>query len=89
APASIVGQAFVNLGAVTGILPVTGVPLPLVSSGGSSLIVTMSMIGILMNIASRERRVCSNEAYEGDSKRRRDGRPHLSRARAVKSAGIR
>jgi cell division protein FtsW len=50
-------QTLVNLGAVTGLLPVTGVPLPLVSFGGSSLVVTLSAIGILANIgisASRE-----------------------------------
>jgi cell division protein FtsW len=45
------GQAFVNMGAVTGLLPVTGVPLPFVSFGGSSLIVTMASVGILLNIA--------------------------------------
>ncbi|MEA2580409.1 MAG: cell division protein FtsW [Actinomycetota bacterium] len=44
-------QAVVNLGAVTGLLPITGVPLPLVSFGGSALIVTMAAIGVLANIA--------------------------------------
>jgi cell division protein FtsW len=44
-------QALVNLGAAVGVLPITGVPLPLVSSGGSSLIVTMAACGILLNIA--------------------------------------
>lgn len=49
----IVVQALVNMGGVTGLLPITGVPLPLVSSGGSSLCVCMGCIGILLNIASR------------------------------------
>ncbi len=44
-------QAIVNLGAVTGLLPITGVPLPLVSFGGSALIVTLAAVGILSNIA--------------------------------------
>lgn len=44
-------QAFVNLGAAVGLLPITGMPLPFVSSGGSSLIVTMLAFGILCNIA--------------------------------------
>jgi cell division protein FtsW len=44
-------QAIVNLGAVTGLLPITGVPLPLLSYGGSSLVVTLAAIGILVNIA--------------------------------------
>ena len=44
-------QVVVNLGAVTGLLPITGVPLPLVSYGGSSLIVTLAGIGVLLSIA--------------------------------------
>ena len=50
----IVGQAIVNMGAVTGLLPITGVPLPLVSFGGSALVVSMVGIGILANIARQE-----------------------------------
>lgn len=50
---SFVGvQAMINLGAATGLLPVTGVPLPLVSYGGSSLVMTMFMIGILINVSA-------------------------------------
>ena len=48
-------QAFVNLGAVLGLLPITGVPLPFVSSGGSSLVVTMAAFGILLNVARQTR----------------------------------
>ena len=44
-------QAFVNVGAVLGLLPVTGVPLPFVSFGGSSLLTTMLAAGILVNVA--------------------------------------
>ena len=43
-------QTLVNLGGVTGLLPITGVPLPLVSFGGSSLVVTLAGIGILVSI---------------------------------------
>jgi len=50
----IVGQAVINMGAVTGLLPITGVPLPLVSFGGSSLVFTLTAIGILINIARQE-----------------------------------
>ncbi len=46
-------QILINLGAVTGLLPITGVPLPLISAGGSSLIATLAAIGILVNIARR------------------------------------
>ncbi|MFN0090578.1 MAG: putative lipid II flippase FtsW, partial [Acidimicrobiales bacterium] len=48
-------QAFVNIGAVVGILPITGVPLPFVSFGGSSLCVGMGAVGILLNIARQAR----------------------------------
>lgn len=44
-------QALANLGAVTGMLPITGVPLPFVSFGGSSLVVSMIAVGILLSIA--------------------------------------
>ena len=44
-------QAIVNLGAVTGLLPITGVPLPFVSFGGSALIVTLAAVGVLASIA--------------------------------------
>jgi cell division protein FtsW len=44
-------QAVVNIGAATGALPVTGVPLPFVSSGGSALLVSMAAVGVLLNIA--------------------------------------
>lgn len=50
----IVIQALVNIGAVIGVLPITGVPLPLVSAGVSSLLVTMAAIGMLMAFAKRE-----------------------------------
>lgn len=48
-------QALVNMGAVVAALPITGVPLPLVSFGGSSLIVSLLAMGILVNIAGQGR----------------------------------
>jgi len=51
----VCGQAFVNIGAVIGLLPITGVPLPFVSFGGSSLLVTMVAVGILLNVARQVR----------------------------------
>ena len=47
----ISAQAFVNMGVVVGLYPVTGIPLPFVSNGGTSLIVSLAMMGILINIA--------------------------------------
>ena len=50
----IVIQAVINIGAVINLLPVIGVPLPLVSSGGSSLVTTMFALGILLSFARSE-----------------------------------
>jgi len=47
----IIGQAFVNIAVVLGILPVLGVPLPLISSGGSALVTTLFAIGIVLSFA--------------------------------------
>ena len=51
--AAVVGQALINVGTVTGLLPITGVTLPLVSVGGSSLVLTLLSLGILVSIARR------------------------------------
>jgi cell division protein FtsW len=51
----VAGQAFLNIGVVIGALPVTGVPLPFLSFGGSSLVFTMVGTGILLNIAAQAR----------------------------------
>ena len=48
-------QAFVNIGAVLGVLPITGVPLPFVSYGGSSMVLTLTAFGILLNVARQSR----------------------------------
>ncbi|PDP88792.1 putative lipid II flippase FtsW [Glycomyces fuscus] len=50
----IMGQGMINMGAVIGLLPVTGVPLPLVSYGGSSLVTTMAALGVLLALAKSE-----------------------------------
>jgi cell division protein FtsW len=58
-------QAVVNLGQVFGLLPVTGVPLPLVSAGGTSLVVFLAGIGILVNISRRGKRAHARRAGTG------------------------
>ncbi|MEL0626994.1 putative lipid II flippase FtsW [Salinibacterium amurskyense] len=47
----VVGQAFVNIAVVLGVLPVLGVPLPLISTGGSALIATLLAIGVVLSFA--------------------------------------
>ncbi|TMM08361.1 MAG: FtsW/RodA/SpoVE family cell cycle protein, partial [Actinobacteria bacterium] len=49
--ALVCGQAAINLAAVLGLAPLTGIPLPFVSYGGSSLVITLLGVGILLNIA--------------------------------------
>ncbi len=89
----VVGQAVVNIGAVLGMMPVTGVPLPFISSGGSSLIVVLASAGLLVNIARRSDAVRAGErapTQSGD-RRRGDGGSRDAgsggRRRAVASGG--
>ena len=77
--AAIGFQAFANIGVVTGLLPVTGVPLPFVSAGGSSLLVLAGAAGLLLAI-SRERL----PARAGGAARPLSTRPAASRAVAVR-----
>jgi cell division protein FtsW len=51
--ALVCGQAVINLAAVLGLAPLTGIPLPFISYGGSSLVVALLAVGILLNIAGR------------------------------------
>ncbi len=51
----VASEALINVGAVIGVLPVTGIPLPFISFGGSSLVITMAAAGILINIARQEK----------------------------------
>jgi cell division protein FtsW len=82
--ALVCGQAAVNLAAVLGLAPLTGIPLPFVSYGGSSLICLLAAVGILHNIAGNER-VVSQRSRVPD-RRRRDGGTRQARARGRGSA---
>ncbi|MBC3185222.1 cell division protein FtsW [Corynebacterium sp. zg-331] len=52
--AGIVSQAFINIGYVVGLLPVTGIQLPMISAGGTSAIITLTSMGLLANVARHE-----------------------------------
>jgi cell division protein FtsW len=75
-------QALLNLGSVLGLLPILGIPLPLVSLGGSSMVAVLASIGILLNISTNRR------SFIGASPQRRsraggggrNGRPSGARA---------
>ncbi|NDD27480.1 MAG: putative lipid II flippase FtsW [Proteobacteria bacterium] len=60
---TIAFQAFLNIGVVSAALPLTGIPLPFISYGGTSLLITMGAVGLLVNVSSRrkERREESEE----------------------------
>jgi cell division protein FtsW len=77
--ALVCGQAAVNLAAVLGLAPLTGIPLPFVSYGGSSLVCLLAAVGILHNIAGNERVV--GQRSRVPDRRRRDGGARQARAR--------
>lgn len=85
--AMIVVQALMNMAAVTGLMPITGIPLPLVSAGGSSLTLTLACVGLILAVSryggqARVRLVRPGKTRgsksAGSVERRRDGRAHLS-----------
>ena len=47
----IMSQVFINMAAISGLLPLTGIPLPFVSLGGTSLIMTLASIGVILNVS--------------------------------------
>ena len=77
----ISGQALVNLGMVSGIVPVVGVPLPFISYGGSSLTVTMAAIGILLSISRNG--VSKEERQELDRRELEAERRQIEKRRAA------
>jgi cell division protein FtsW len=82
----VCGQAAINIAAVMGIAPLTGIPLPFLSYGGSSLVVLLAGVGILLNIAHRGGAATASVS----DRSRRDGRPRAAGTgdrRRVEGAG--
>jgi len=73
-------QAFINMGVVVGLVPVTGIPLPFVSAGGSSLIISFAAVGILLSV-SRETVEKGTWNDAPADRGRRHGRAHLPSSR--------
>ena len=69
--AMICGQAAINLAAVLGLAPLTGITLPFVSYGGSSLVVSLMAVGILLNIAVNHGRAATPEMSDRSRRNRR------------------
>jgi cell division protein FtsW len=82
--ALICGQAAVNVSAVMGLAPLTGIPLPLVSYGGSSLVVLLAAVGILLNIAVNH--AAAESSTSVPDRRRRNRRPRAAGARSGRGA---
>jgi cell division protein FtsW len=74
----VCGQAVINLAAVLGLAPLTGIPLPFISYGGSSLVVALLSVGILLNIAGRNGAQAKRSVPD---RSRRDGRTRAAVAR--------
>jgi cell division protein FtsW len=72
--ALVCGQAVINLAAVLGLAPLTGIPLPFISYGGSSLVVALLGVGILLNIAGRHGAAEAKRAVPDRSRRDRGAR---------------
>jgi cell division protein FtsW len=88
--ALVCGQAAINLAAVLGIAPLTGIPLPFVSYGGSSLVVQLASVGILLNIAANghvARRAALPDRGRGDGRTRPARAGGRRRAAAAGGAG--
>ncbi|MDO5075931.1 FtsW/RodA/SpoVE family cell cycle protein [Corynebacterium sp.] len=65
--AGVVAQAFINIGYVIGVVPVTGIQLPMISAGGTSAIITLFAMGLLANCARHEPEAISNMQNYGRS----------------------
>ncbi len=81
-------QTIVNLGAVTGLLPITGVPLPLLSFGGTALVVTLAGVGVLASVARASAQASSRASRTQSSESPRSRRASTAR-RAVPLARTR
>ncbi|MEX1343258.1 MAG: putative lipid II flippase FtsW [Candidatus Limnocylindrales bacterium] len=74
----LVFQAFINIAVVVNLIPMTGMPLPFLSKGGTSLVVVLAAVGILLSI-SRESVTRGASAHEDPHRGRGHRRPHLPR----------
>jgi len=81
--ALVSAQAAINLAAVLGLAPLTGIPLPFISYGGSNLVISLTAVGILLNIAVNDAREVERTVPD---RVRRDRRPRAAVARSRRGA---
>ncbi|MEM9348238.1 MAG: FtsW/RodA/SpoVE family cell cycle protein, partial [Planctomycetota bacterium] len=60
-------QASINIGMTVGLLPITGITLPLISYGGSSMLFTFVMVGLVINFAARRPQMLARPSFEFDN----------------------
>ncbi len=65
--AMIFSQATINIGMTIGLFPITGITLPFVSYGGSSLVMTYAIVGLVLNFASRRQAIVARPSFEFDN----------------------
>lgn len=94
----LVGQALMNMAAVTSLTPVTGIPMPLVSYGGTAMTFALTCVGIILSVSShghspvrgvRASTTTEEKPRARDDERRGNGRPRLSRTGSGRAAARR
>jgi cell division protein FtsW len=82
----VAAETLINVGAVVGVLPVTGIPLPFISFGGSSLVITMAAAGVLINVA-RQSEVSGSRSWARGGPSKALARPDRRRSNGSASDG--
>lgn len=87
----LVAQAFLNMACATGLLPTTGKPLPFISSGGSSILASLFMVGLIMSVSVGSNTLTSHERRRNDLNviRVDDQRPRMRSMREDDKKGSR
>lgn len=85
--ALVVGQAVLNFGGVLGVLPLTGVPVPFVSFGGTSMIVTLAGVGSILSVAAHDRVFAAKATPAARPRARTQARARQAPTRQRRAAG--
>ena len=83
----LVAQAFLNMGCAIGVFPTTGKPLPFISSGGTSLVASLSMVGLILSVSQASGEPSVYEQRRADLRVVRSESPHRGEPRS-RSGGV-